>query len=106
MLGQAKQEKQQKANRIARDSLSQDASGFWPFLEQVADEICARRLRLPALIALEAGRPLAFVGGQLLWICQPALSLFLSSNMLGNAARLLEDPDAVSALIESLEARV
>ncbi len=73
------------------------------FLDQTADAIRRWGLRVPALIALEAGRPLAFLGGQLLWIAQPALSLFLPGQTIQQAAQLLEEPDAVAALAVRLE---
>ncbi len=75
------------------------------FLEQVTDAVCRRGLRLPALIALDAGRPLAFLGGQMLWLAQPALSLFLPGNTIRHLAQLLENPAAVAALVNRLEAK-
>jgi hypothetical protein len=75
------------------------------FISQVAETLCRRGLRLPALIALDVGQPLAFVGGQLLWMAQPALSPFLSTHTVHRMARLLEEPAAVEALIACLEAK-
>lgn len=74
------------------------------FIEQLAAAFCRRGLRLPALIALEAGQPLAFLGGQLLWLAEPALSLVIAGDTIRQAARLLEDPAAVTALVNRLEA--
>jgi len=74
------------------------------FIEQVAAAFCRRGLRLPALVALEAGGPLAFLGGQLLWLAQPALSLIFPGDVIRQSARLLEDPAAVTALVKRLEA--
>ena len=73
------------------------------FLDQIVDTICRHGLRLPALVALEVGRPLALLGGQLLWVAQPALSLFLPAQLVGRTARLLEEPEAVNAIIARLE---
>jgi hypothetical protein len=73
------------------------------FLDQIVDTLCHRGLQMPALIALEAGQPLSFLGGQLLWMAQPALSLFLSTQMVREVARLLENPTAVQMLIERLD---
>ncbi|HEX6383717.1 MAG TPA: hypothetical protein VF177_03505 [Anaerolineae bacterium] len=75
------------------------------WLDQFTDTLCRHGLRLPALIALEAGRPMAFLTGQLLWVAQPALSLFFSSKELYQMAQLLEEPAAVEALVTRLEAR-
>lgn len=63
------------------------------------------RLRLPALIMLESGRPFTFLGGQLLWVTQPAFSLFGKSTMIAQLARLLEEPQAVAQLIQQLEVK-
>jgi hypothetical protein len=73
------------------------------FVGRLADTISRRGWRLPALIALEAGRPLAFVGGQLLWVAQPVLGLFLAQDTVGHFASLLEDPTAVDELIALLD---
>ena len=73
------------------------------FLEQIANTIYRRGLRTPVLIALEAGEPLAFLGGQLLWLVQPFLSLIIPNKLVRQTAQLLEEPAAVQALIKHLE---
>jgi hypothetical protein len=75
------------------------------FVVQVADALCTRGLRLPALVGLEAGRPLSLIGGQVLWLLQPLLGLVVSRDMIGHAAQLLEEPEALDELIGQLEAR-
>jgi hypothetical protein len=75
------------------------------FLDQVADTFFRHGFRTPALVALEAGKPLAFLGAQLVWVGQPLLSLFVSGNTLRQIASLLESPEELSALIERLESR-
>lgn len=74
------------------------------FIDQVADALCLRGWRLPALTVLEAGRPLAFLGGQLLWLLQPVAGPLVSREFVGATARLLEEPSGVDALIRRLEA--
>lgn len=69
---------------------------------QIADRIRQHGLALPAVALLEAGRPLAFVAGQLVWLTQPFLSLIVPRHELTEAAELLEDPESMSALIELL----
>jgi hypothetical protein len=59
-------------------------------LNDIAETIQRRGWRLPALVALEVGRPLALVGAQLLWLAQPTLSLIISASAIGQFARLLE----------------
>jgi hypothetical protein len=75
------------------------------FANQLADKVCRMGLRVPVLVGLEAGRPLAFLGGQLLWVAKPALALFFSGSVVSGLAELLEEPAAVEALIATLEAR-
>jgi hypothetical protein len=64
----------------------------------LADRIRRLGLASPATILLEAGRPLAFLAAQLVWLSQPVLTLILSDQEVSGAAELLEDPDSVSAL--------
>lgn len=75
------------------------------FLRTVAKSISKRGLGSLALVALEAGRPLAFLGGQLLWLTQPALCLLWSRNQISRLARLLEEAEAVDSLIEYLQTK-
>lgn len=74
------------------------------FLIQLAETVSQRGWRLPALLLLEAGRPFAFLGGQLLWVAQPIVSLFGTAQWVAETAHLLEQPDMVEALIARLEA--
>ncbi|MBK8987180.1 MAG: hypothetical protein IPM39_14055 [Chloroflexi bacterium] len=87
-----------------QETPDQTATDHNSFIDQLAAAFCRRGLRLPALIALEAGGPLAFIGGQLLWLAEPALSLVVSHETVRQTARLLEDPTAVAALVHRLEA--
>lgn len=72
-------------------------------IEQVVNTVNRFGLRLPTLVALEAGHPFTFLSSQLLWIAQPALSLLMPSQRIHQFARLLEEPSAVQALIAQLE---
>lgn len=73
------------------------------FLRTVAESISRRGLGSLALATLEAGRPLAFLGGQLLWLTQPALCLLWSRNEVSRLAQLLEQAEAVDTLIGYLQ---
>ena len=75
------------------------------FLDDMAEAICRHGLRLPALITLHIGHPFTFLGAQLLWVAQPALSLWLSPDTTRRLGELLEEPTAVTALLTRLEAR-
>ena len=74
------------------------------FVEQAAEVIGQHGLHLPALIVLEAFRPFAFLGGQLLWVLQPSLGLVAPKTTIGELARFLEDSRAIDSLIERLDA--
>ncbi len=74
------------------------------FIDHAAASIQQYGLQTAAILFLEAGHPLTFLGGQLLWIAQPVLSLFIASDRLRQAAALLEEPAAVAALVTKLEA--
>ena len=70
---------------------------------KVVKALADRGWQYPVIYLLEMGQPLALLGGQLLWILQPTLSLFISANAVGRIARLLEQPDVVNDLIIQLE---
>jgi hypothetical protein len=74
------------------------------YIEEVADALCRRGLRIPALVALEVGHPLTFIGSQFLWVAQPALSCLIPTNRVQMLAQLLEEPSAVQALVKRLTA--
>jgi hypothetical protein len=73
------------------------------FIRRVAQLLHRKRMGQPARVGLEAGRPLAFIGGQLVWIIQPMLNLIFPAEEVGNLARLLEEPEAVDQLIGLLD---
>ena len=75
-----------------------------PALDQIAATISRYGLRLPALLVLETGHPLTFLGGQLMLISMPALSLFVPAQKIRHIASLLEDQNAMTALVARLEA--
>ncbi len=73
------------------------------FVKEVAAALNRWGLQAPARLFLEAGHPVTFLSGQLLWLAQPALSLLLPSQTVRQAAYLLEEPDAIQALVAQLE---
>lgn len=75
------------------------------FVETVANKINALGLTAPAILLLEAHKPLAFISSQLLLVAQPTFDIFLPANFTRNMANLLADSDQVEALITSLEVR-
>ena len=72
------------------------------FVSHVADLLCRHGLSHLVLVGLEAGRPLTFFAGQLLWVLQPALGLVLGRGEVSKMANLMEDPIAIEHLIDLL----
>ena len=73
------------------------------FIEKVANKIADLGLTAPAILLLEAHKPLAFIGSQLLLVAQPTLDIFLPQNLIRNTADLLADSNQLEQLITSLE---
>lgn len=73
-----------------------------PLLDQIATALKQRGLNSVALALLEVGQPLAFIGGQIMWLAQPALGLLWPTAQVRHIAQLLEDPTAVRSLMAAL----
>jgi hypothetical protein len=74
-----------------------------PFVEKASNKIVDLGLTAPAILLLEAHKPLAFVSSQLLLVAQPILDIFLPQNLIRNSADLLADSSQVDHLIARLE---
>ena len=74
-------------------------------IERVADFLVRRGLTAPALMLLEVGRPLNFVGSQLLVFLSPFLSLIFKPEELKRFTRLLARRGSVDALVEAISRR-
>ena len=72
------------------------------FINQVADKISQLGLTTPAILLLEAHKPLAFLGSQFLLVVQPTLDLVLPSHVIRNSSDLLADPNQYERLIAIL----
>ena len=75
------------------------------FVAETAVFLQRRGLADISLLLLNAGTPLAFMGGQLIWVTQPLLSLAIPTNTLTQAAHLLEQPTALAALRSQLQTK-
>lgn len=73
------------------------------FVEKIAAKIIHLGLTVPAILLLEAHKPLAFISSQLLLIAQPTLDLVTPPNLVKNTAGLLADSTQVEQLIRALE---
>jgi len=76
------------------------------FLDRVTERINQLGLSTPAILLLEAHKPLAFIGSQLVLVAQPVLDIFLPQHLTRNTAALLADPAQVDQLIARLETTV
>jgi hypothetical protein len=72
------------------------------FVGETAVFLQQRGWSAPALLLIEAAGPLAFLGGQLVWLAQPLLSLLYPTTRLQQVAHLLEEPAALQALHRQL----
>ncbi len=72
-------------------------------VDQIAERV--RRWGVSGLVGalLESIRPIAFIGGQALWVAQPALGLMMDTEQVAEYARLLEQPDTLALLRARLE---
>ncbi|WP_420628601.1 hypothetical protein [Candidatus Leptofilum sp.] len=73
-------------------------------LDQIATALKQRGLASVALAFLEVGQPLAFIGGQLIWLAQPAMRLLWPQARVRHIAQFMEDPAAVRSLMNVLAA--
>jgi hypothetical protein len=77
-------------------------------LEELAQRIHNAGMSRPVRLFLMAGRPLSFMGSQMLLMAQPTLNLLLGKDPTGKYARLLDDRrnvDKLTARLEALETR-
>lgn len=71
-------------------------------VEQVAEKISTLGLQTAALLLIDVGHPFAFIGSQLMWVAQPAASLFVPRSTITGWATLLEKPSALTTLKQRL----
>jgi hypothetical protein len=75
------------------------------FIESIVDKIASLGFTRPAILFLEANKPLAFIGSQLLLVAQPTLDIFFSKSFSQNVVDLLADSSQLEQLITNLETR-
>jgi len=72
-------------------------------LNGLAAAVARRGLQTPAILALEMHRPLAFTLSQGMVVFAPLFAPLLGLERMERAARLLQEPDAIDALVERIE---
>lgn len=76
------------------------------FIEKIATKISQLGLVGPAVVLLEAHKPLAFIGSQFLLVAQPSLDLFLPHLSTRKLADLLADPTRLDQLLLILQSKI
>ena len=71
-------------------------------VRRLARFLVTRRLTAPALVALEAGRPLSFLGSQLLAFLSPFLGLVFRPDETSRFIRFLEKRGSVDRLADEV----
>lgn len=72
-------------------------------LDGLVGRICRLGLGVPASAFLDAGRPLALLVSQLLWIVEPTANAIEPDNQISAWATLLEHPETMTYLLARLE---
>jgi len=70
--------------------------------ERLATFLVNRRMTAPALLALEVGRPVTFLGSQLMAFLKPFLTLVFSAEESTRFVGVLERRDGVDLLVDAL----
>ena len=69
----------------------------------MAEKIDKYGMGTPAIVFLEAGRPLSFIGGSLMWGAAPFLNIFVNDQYTREIALFREDRKNMEALISKIE---
>ena len=72
-------------------------------LEKLAQWVVSRNLTTPAILFLETGKPLNFLGSQLLIAFGPFIQAFFKGEQYQKVALILEKDENVELLIELIE---
>ena len=73
-------------------------------ITRVARAIERWGMTAPAIMFLEANKPISFIAGQLLLVAEPILGFFVGYDRSRQYALLLEDQESVELLVQRLEA--
>ncbi len=72
-------------------------------LTKIAQKVVDLRLTPVAVVVLESGKPLSFVGSQLMVFFQPIVTSLFPFHQYDEVAALLEERTNVEALIQKIE---
>jgi hypothetical protein len=74
-------------------------------LDRIAEKVVRFHCSVPAVFLLELGKPLAFLGSQMLVLSSPILNLFVSPDRLDRLSEGIASRDNWEALIRRIEKR-
>ncbi len=80
-----------------------DKSQQTEFVDQIVKRVRQWGIVDLVSILLAGIRPVAFIGGQALWVMQPALGVLMAAEQVARHAPLLEQPEALEMLCARLE---
>jgi hypothetical protein len=72
-------------------------------IDRLAAFVVRRRMTVPALMLLESGRPLNFIGSQLLAFLAPFVTMVFSEQEYSRFTGILERRGCVDLIIERIE---
>ena len=72
-------------------------------INYMSEKIDKYGMGTPAIVFLEAGRPLSFIGGSLMWGAAPFLNIFVNDKYTREIALFLEDRQNIELLIRKIE---
>ena len=76
------------------------------WIEQLAQHVVKRRLEVPAILALEMHRPLAFLASQAVVVSTPFVGAFVGPQNVLKFSQLMEDRSNLDRLFIRIEALV
>src|SRR5262245_45265463 len=92
------------SNRMA-SSAAEIGAEDRALLDRIAARVVELHLEVPAILALESGRPLSLVAGQTMLFFEPIVGALLRLPDYRRFAQLIERREALDQLLTSIEAR-
>ena len=86
---------------VAAEDVPEDEADA--LLEKLADGIVGRRLAVPAVLFMEAFKPLNFLGSQLMMAFHPMVASIVKGDDYRKVALLMEEDSVVEELLQRVE---
>ncbi len=74
-------------------------------LVRIADFVVKRRMTTPALLVLETGKPMNYLGSQAMAFFEPVVKMLFSTGEYQRLAKIMERRHSVDHLMQLIEAR-